>query len=86
MPNLVIFYFKYYPIELPISQSIKKRLYFLGVRDFIDLEIEIEENSRTSPLMQRKQILSPSVRLIEEFEAMHQQREQELQKKKLINF
>lgn len=52
MPNLVIFYFKYYPIELPISQSIKKRFYFLGVRDFIDLEIEIEENSRTSPLMQ----------------------------------
>jgi len=29
----------------------------------------------------RKQILSPSVQLIEEFEAMHQQREQELQKK-----
>ena len=50
MPNLVIFYFKYYPIELLISQSIEKRLYFLGVRDFIDFEIEIEENSRTSPL------------------------------------
>ena len=59
----------------------------LSMTKFIDRMVEtgvLIKRSHTED--KRKQILSPSVQLIEEFETMHQQREQELQKKKLINF
>ena len=54
----------------------------LSMTKFIDRMVEtgvLIKRSHTED--KRKQILSPSIQLIEEFEKMHQQREEELQKK-----
>ena len=70
------------PTKETFYQLVSPYVSRLSMAKFIDRMVEtgvlIKKNHSQD---KRKQILSPSVRLIEEFEAMHQQREQELQKK-----
>ena len=70
------------PTKETFYQLVSPYVSRLSMAKFIDRMVEtgvlIKKNHSQD---KRKQILSPSVQLIEEFEAMHQQREQELQKK-----
>ena len=70
------------PTKETFYQLVSPYVSRLSMTKFIDRMVEtgvlIKKNHSQD---KRKQILSPSVQLIEEFEAMHQQREQELQKK-----
>ena len=70
------------PTKETFYQLVSPYVSRLSMTKFIDRMVEtgvlIKKNHSQD---KRKQILRPSVQLIEEFETMHQQREQELQKK-----
>ena len=73
---------KFIPTKETFYHLVSAHVSRLSMTKFIDRMVEtgvLIKRSHTED--KRKQILSPSIQLIEEFEKMHQQREEELQKK-----